>query len=429
MITKKKLKKLPKSIGVYLFKKNNRVLYVGKSVNIYARVISHLESSSINEKEKALIEQADDVDYILVNSEFKSLVLEAKLIKKYRPKFNVRWRDDKNFIYIKITVKEKYPKVFLVRKEDDRESEYFGPFSSKNEAKLILKELRKITPYCSEKKIYQRPCFYSKIGLCDPCPNMINFLEDEKLKTKLIKRYRANIRLLIDMLRGNVDKIIKKINQKINRLAKEEKFEEAIVWREKLKAIYFLLSKKINLDNYQEKDNVRHLKDLKIFLQKYISINNLNRVEGYDISNLSFKEATASMVVFTNGFADQSQYRKFAIKIKTPSDTQMTAEVISRRIKNNWPLPNLIVIDGGVGQLKSALKVLNQAKLNIPVISIAKGPDRLLFIKNSKVSKIPISRVPGGTILIAIRDESHRFAKKYHLTLRNKKIIQNLNLK
>ena len=423
MINKQIIQKLPSSLGVYIFKKEKQILYIGKSVNIRARIFSHLENSRLDPKENLLINEANEIKYFLVNSEFEALILEAKLIKKYQPKYNTRWRDDKNFLWIKITVAEQFPKVFLVRKENDNQSVYIGPFTSKKEAEMILRETRKIAPFCSDKKINIRPCFYSKIGLCNPCPNFIFFLKNKKIKKKLAKEYQRNIRLLIEILKGNTNRLLNKINKKIKFLVDKEKFEEAIFWRKILKAMNNLLNKKIDLNTDYKFESLNQLKMLEKFIAQYFSIKKLDRIEGFDVSNLSFQEATASMVVFTEGIADLSQYRRFKIKTVEKSDTAMLAEAIRRRLNNNWPLPQLILIDGGINQLKVSSKVIKQKKLDIPIISIAKNPDRVFIIKNKKIIKIPLRKIPGWQILSSIRDESHRFARKYHLFLRRKKII------
>lgn len=427
MISKNNIKDLPRSIGVYLFKKRDEVLYVGKSVDIYSRIVSHLENAKINNKEKALIREAEKIEYQLVDSEFKALIIEAQLIKKYQPKYNSRWRDDKNFLWIKITVGEEFPKVHLVRKEDDLESMYFGPFSGVNEAKIILREARKIIPFCSDKKINKKPCFYSKIGLCNPCPNVIYFMNNKKEKKRLTKKYQKNIQFLIELLQGNNKNLSRKINRKIKFLVNQQKFEEAIIWREILKKIYYLLNKKINLDNYVYNESTKELEKLEEFLKQFFPSINLKRIEGFDISNLSLKEGTASMVVFIDGIADISQYRKFKIRANFKSDMQMLAEVLKRRLNNPWPLPQLFLIDGGTPQLKAASEVLNQKNINIPVIALAKNPDRIIVCENNRIIKIPINKIPGNLILRSVRDESHRFAKKYHLLLRNKRILGSNN--
>ena len=189
MITKKHIKKLPSIIGIYLFKKNKIVNYIGKSVNIKARISSHLENAKLDNKERLIIDSSNKIEVIPTESEFKTLILEAKLIRKFQPKYNSIWKDDKSPLYIKITIKEEYPKIFLIRKpsfakaskgkELNKNSLYFGPFSSTRTAETIISDIRKITPFCTQKKITKKACFYSKIGLCNPCPNEIGCCKGE----------------------------------------------------------------------------------------------------------------------------------------------------------------------------------------------------------------------------------------------------------
>ena len=168
---------LPSQSGVYLFYSGKEIIYIGKSVNIKARVASHLENAKINNKEAAIISHADRLEYLLTDSEFKALLLESRLIQQHQPKYNAVWKDDRSYLYIKIT-HELYPKVYAVRKENDGKAIYFGPFSSQRQVNLILREIRKVFPFCSQKKISARPCFHSKINLCSPCPNVIAGLND-----------------------------------------------------------------------------------------------------------------------------------------------------------------------------------------------------------------------------------------------------------
>lgn len=425
MINKNILKKLPSTIGVYLFKKKKQVLYVGKSVNIKSRIANHLQAAKINPKENLLVQEADHILFFSLDSEFKAILLESELIKKYQPKFNVRWLDDKEFLYIKINLNEEFPKPTLVRKENDGCSTYFGPFSSKRETLMILRELRKVAPFCSEKKISLKPCFYSKIGLCDPCPNFINSLTNLDKKDQYRRMYRKNINNLIQLLKGNFQKIIKKYHKEINQLSKKNEYEKALILREKIKTLNLLLNdKKINIDLNSEIEKENLLEKLTSFLKKYLPLVNLNRIEGYDVSNLSFQEATSSMVVFINGYPEKNQYRRFRLK-NNQSDFHMLQETIERRLKNKWSIPNLIVVDGGLPQLKAAKTIIQQMGFQIPVISLAKNPDRLIIIKNNEIKKILLKNIPGGEILINLRNEAHRFARKYHLILRNKKFFEN----
>jgi len=234
MLAKKQIDSLPSTYGVYLFKKGNQVLYIGKSINIKTRVRSHWENARLDKKENLIISQATTVESIPSQSEFKALILESQLIKKYLPKYNVIWKDNKNFLYIKITVKEKFPKVLLCRKEDDGNSLYFGPFSSTRIAGTLIRDIRQIIPFCTQKKVTKNPCFYSKIGLCQPCPNYVNQLKNRNLFIKEKRNYRSNIKKVIKILTGNISSLTKNLNHQLKTLTKRELFEEAIKVRNKI---------------------------------------------------------------------------------------------------------------------------------------------------------------------------------------------------
>src|SRR3989338_5733866 len=414
MITRKQIEQLPSTIGLYLFKKEKVINYIGKSVNIKARVSSHLENAKLDNKERLIIHNSNTIETITTESEFNALILEAKLIKEFQPKYNSIWKDDKSPLYIKITVKDEYPKVFLVRKENDVKSLYFGPFSSTKIAETIISDIRKIIPFCTQKKISKKACFYSKIGLCNPCPNEIK-------NSGLQKQYRKNINQAVFILRGNVKKIVKNFYQQLNVLIKNNQYEQAIVIRNKI----FRFNRLLNLKDDSEfllNNNENKLKEMLVILEKYFpQLKKLDRIETYDISNLGLKQAVGSMVVMKNNQIDKKEYRRFKIKrVASRSDFDRLREVMKRRLNQNWPVPDLIIVDGGRPQIKAILKIFDNNKINIPLLGIAKNPDRVivgveelpnLFLKNdSKVLNV----------IRRLRDESHRFARKYHLFLRSK---------
>ncbi|GAB4218850.1 MAG: excinuclease ABC subunit UvrC [Candidatus Microgenomates bacterium] len=429
MIDESKINNLPSSIGIYLFKKRNEILYIGKSVNIKARVKSHLENAKLNKKEYLIVSQADKIETITVDSEFEALVLESKLIKKYHPKYNIIWKDDKSYLYIKITANDRYPKIFLTRKHDiDKEKNennlYFGPFYSSKIVSELLSAIRQIVPFCTEKKISKNPCFYSKINLCHPCPNFIESLDNQKIKNDLTKEYQKNIKKIISIFQGKIKMILDDFYQQLKKLSKKEKFEEAIIIRDKIQRLERLINHPIrNEDNYE---NINSLTILFKELKKYFSdLKKLKRIECFDISNLNDKNQVASMVVMTNGRIDKKQYRKFKIKNQNlKSDFERINEVLKRRLKNkDWPNPDLIIIDGGKPQLKVVIDVLRNFNKDIPVLGIAKNPDRLIIgNENFLTVKYPQTN-KGFNLIRLLRDEAHRFAKKYHLKLRRKDFL------
>jgi excinuclease ABC subunit C len=419
------VKELPSTNGVYIFLSGKTPVYIGKSVNIKARVKSHIENTKKDSKERAIIESSDSIKFHITDSEFSALLLESQMIQKFKPKYNVRWRDDKSYLYIKITYKDVYPKVFITRKENDAKAIYFGPFASLYVAEDILKEIRKIFPFCTQKKISKQGCFYAKIKQCNPCPNLIEKETDLNLKNELIKEYKKNIRQVKGVLEGKVDKVINELHKKIKILTKNKDYEQAILYRNKLFRIEGVLMRKHFDANSPDlyNNSEKRLIELKNLLNKYIEIDNLQRIECFDMSTLAFENSTASMVVFTDGLSNKKEYRRFKIRNeKAYSDFDMFNEVIDRRFKQNWEHPQLLIVDGGKPQLRAVKKVLANLKIEIPLIGIAKRPDRIV-IGESLLTIRPPRNNQGFQLVSAMRDEAHRFAKKYHTHLRNKKML------
>lgn len=426
---------LPSTTGIYLFKKGETILYVGKSVNVKARVRSHFENAALDVKESLIVNNSDHVESMVTDSEFKALLLEAELIQKHHPKYNVIWRDNKSYLYIRITVDEQYPKVLLTRKPSFAKastgrSKYFGPFSSVKTASMLLREIRKLVPFCTQAKLSNKPCFYSKIGLCNPCPNNIDArfkILDVRKGEELRKEYKKNIRTVIRILNGKVDRVLKEFYKKIKLLSKEKNYEEAITFRNKILRFEELLYSKSLPDDAgnQYNQSSENLSLLLSLLQTYFpKLISLRRIECYDVSNLSQEFATASMVVLKKGLIQKAEYRRFKIQnTKLRSDFGMLEEVLKRRFKNKWELPDLIVVDGGKPQIQTVLKVFEAMKITIPLVGIAKNPDRLIIGKKDLQTLRFINNNKGFTIIRLIRDESHRFARKYHLLLRDKNFL------
>lgn len=429
MSIKQVIKTLPSAPGVYLFKNSHSVLYVGKSINIKARVKSHFENAKLDIKESVILNESIQIDTILTDSDFNAIVLESELIKKYQPKYNFILKDGKSFLYLKITITDIFPKVLIVRKENDKKSIYFGPFSSMKLLTKILKDIRKIIPYCTQKNISKIPCFYSKINLCNPCPNMIELHSNNVEYYKKLKyQYKSNIKLLLTLLKGKSDWLIKHYKNQLKLCTIHHDFENAIIIRDKLIRLDSILHKTTYNENlvFSYCNNSQSaLKSLFTLLSKYFNnLINLKRIECFDISTLYQHNSTASMVVFVNGVMDNSLYKRFKIKnLHNVSDTQMIQEIIERRFQNNWPQANLIVIDGGKPQVRTVYNIFIKLKKAIPFIGIAKHPDRLIIgYPPFKTIKLPNHDL-GLNVLRLLRDESHRFAKKYHLLLREKDFL------
>jgi excinuclease ABC subunit C len=406
-------KNLPETPGVYLMKDGNgRILYIGKAANLKRRVSSYFLRPHDSRIEK-LVSEIRKIDYKKTESALEALILEAELIKKHEPPFNIKEKDDKSFLYVEIT-DEEFPRVLLTRGRRLEKQSYevkpskfkFGPFTSASSIREALRIIRRIFPYNvhpPEKiKKFTRTCFDYEIGLCPgTCVGLIN-------KTDYAKNVR-NIKLLFE---GKKSKILKNLEKEMKSAGRRLEFEKA----EKLKRQIFAL---------------RHIQDVALIADEQIrnSIrepadeiqNSEQRIEGYDISNISGTSAVGSMVVFTNGQPDKNEYRKFRIRtIKKSDDVGMLKEILRRRFSRTspaggWPLPALILIDGGKGQVNGAKEVLEEIGLRIPVIGIAKGAKRK---KNEFIGEVP--KGFDKKTLIKVRNEAHRFAVSYHRVLRGR---------
>ena len=383
MITSELIKNIPQSIGLYFFKRGEEFIYIGKSLNIRERVKNHKERALFDAKEKAIIDNSDSIEHIICSSELHALVLESQYIQKYRPPYNVIWKDDKSYLYIKIPMKDSFPRISLVRRENDGKSLYFGPYSSTRDVRFLLRAIRKVVPFCTQKQPIKNPCFYSKIGLCDPCPGFVEKQSDENIKKQLKKEYRTHIKKVIAILEGETEAILSDLRSEIRNWSEKENFEKALELRNKLLSLEEL----IHLRSFEQFE-YSNAYDPEKAVQKLSSILNSvgagqiipSRIECYDISNLMQKDATASMVVATEGILDKAEYKRFKIKTVGVNDFKMLSETITRRMNNDWRKPDLIVIDGGTPQVVTISSVLKKLGIEIPLIGIAKHPDRIVVL-------------------------------------------------
>jgi excinuclease ABC subunit C len=394
MNLKDKIKNFPEKPGVYLMEnKKGEIIYVGKAANLKKRVSSYFLKAHDARIEK-LISEIFNINYFTTQNVLEALILESNLIKKYKPKYNIKEKDDKSFLYVLIT-KEKYPRVILVRGKEinNFKGKFFGPFVSASSIREALKIIRKIFPYNlhSEKELMKlRPCLDYQIGLCPgACAGKIT---PQDYKKNIIK----NISLIFE---GKLSKLIKKLKKEMMEYSNKLDFEKA----EKIKRQIFALE---------------HIKDVSLISQDdfYLNQEKKQRIEGYDISNISGDWATGSMVVFYDGKPQKSEYKKFKIKnVKGINDVAMLKEILERRFRHKeWELPDIILIDGGKSQVNIAKNILKKMNLNIPVVGIAKGPKRK---NNDFYGDVDLAN---KNLMIKVRDEAHRFALKYHRFLRKK---------
>jgi len=416
--TQKLYKRLPETPGVYLMKgtsrtrasgtvrgTHGRVLYIGKAANLRRRVSSYFTRPHDSRIEK-MVNEVRRIDYKKTDTALEALILEAALIKKYKPPYNIREKDDKSFLYVEIT-DEAFPRVLLVRGKTLRQAQgkRYGPFTSASSIREALRIIRRIFPFSihpphkqvmwgasSPKK--SRACFDYEIGLCPgTCVGAIS-------KKDYLKNIR-NIKLLFE---GKKKTILKNLDKEMYTASKKLEFEKAVKLRKQIFALQHIQDVALIGDFESQMSNVKGQM--------------LRRVEGYDVSNISGTSAVGAMVVFANGRPDKNEYRKFKIRtIMKSDDVGMLREILRRRFGNNWSLPHLILIDGGKHQVNAAKSVLSECGLKIPVVGIAKGPKRK---KNEFIGQVP--RGVDKNVLIRVRDEAHRFAVQYHRKVRGDKL-------
>ena len=536
---------LPEKPGVYIMKNvDDEVIYVGKAKALKRRVKSYFDNTPKTEKTYALVSNIDHFEYILTNSELDAFSLECNLIKKYKPKYNILLKDDKSFPYIKIDMKEKFPRVTIARRPKSESGVLiFGPYVTGTRIGELLSLIKSAYPvrWCNKNfdkcAKQSRPCLHGEIGNClAPCVS-----EENEAK------YMEMLERVVDFLNGKTSDIKKQLKEKMNKLAEAQKFEEALVMRNNLRSVdnidkelitsltsesdidvfgiaeldevfavnimmirkgknvgqvnfplvnvvgekqeillefishYYteknMLPKEIVVESFDDeqksllqgfllssfnrvvkiivpkiglkkelienslKNAVEYLTYSKDRIDKryqmtvqaqdnlknLLGLKRLQRIEGFDISNISGQYSVASMVVFENGEPAYKEYRKFKIKTVVGSDDFASMhETLKRRLTDLVECkekfnkrPDLILIDGGYGQLNSANDVIKELGLDIPIISLAKRDEEIC----TPFSNEPIRLKKSDymlRLLQRVRDESHRFAITFHRSLRSK---------
>ncbi len=416
---------LPTTPGVYLFQDEiGNTNYIGKARNLRDRVKSYFLNKDLGTKTINMIDSSQKLDFIEVESEFEALLLEATLISKYKPKYNLALKDDKSPLYIVFT-REKFPRVRTARKsdlEDYGKSQAFGPFPNGSSVRQVLKKLRKIFPYCESKGDKGRPCLHSHIGFCRPCPREIVKTNDKNLANL----YQKNIKNLKKVLSGNINSILKVLEKEMSDKAKANDFENAASIRDQINKLKWLTQPSTNTQEYVTNPNL--IEDQAISaLESLKSTLNLkkvpNRIECFDVSHTGKDKATSSMVVAINGRMSNQNYRHFKIQNPNiPNDVAALKETIVRRLKHpEWGVPDLMVIDGGKPQINAAREALD-GKADLQIISLAKKFEEIYLLDNPNPIRLQLTD-PGLRLLVKLRNESHRFARRLHHKLRSKALF------
>ena len=537
-----KVSHLPTTPGVYLWRdKYQRIIYVGKAINLRNRVRSYVQQD-VNRSVKvtAMMRRAWDVETIQTKTEMEALILEATLIKEHHPKYNIMLRDDKTYPYVKVTVQEEYPRLFMTRRLERDGAKYFGPFTDVTAVHHVLRILRSYYPLrtCKSMKV-ERPCLQYHMHYCEgPCMNYVT-----------VESYRKYIDDIVALFEGKQVQVIQEITSKMEQASEDLEFELAAKYRDDLLSIqkvqekqrmvtqrgdmdvlgmaidgpmaciqlFFIRSGRLlGRENYfvqHEGDSpdlvmTEFIKqyyggstfipkelllpmdsvDRELFSEWFSSMKGQQvdvsvpqrgykkdlikmaeenaqnflaerrrqwqytidksggavkklaevldlprlpeRMECYDISHMQGAETVASMVVFEGGKPAKREYRRFKLKTVQgkPDDFASMAEIMERRYGNekDWPMPDLIIIDGGKGQLNAALPVIRAMGVtDVPVISLAKRIEEV-FVEGESESIILEHHTPELQLLQQIRDEAHRFAITYHRRLRGKRNLESV---
>jgi excinuclease ABC subunit C len=383
--------KLPNSPGVYFFKKERETLYIGKATSLRDRVRSYFSNDVIKTRGPRIVDMvsfSNKVEFEKTDSVLEALILEANLIKRYEPKYNIKEKDNKSYSFVAIT-KDEIPKILIERgralkfKNTNKYSNIYGPYPSQAKLSEALKIIRKIFPFISEKTGSR---MYAQIGLA---PNL------ETSKDKI--EYKRNIRNIKLFLSGKKKSLVNNLNSRMKKLAKDLKFEEAEIIK---RQIYSL----------------NHINDISLISNIDVEVNSGFRIESYDIAHMNGQNSVGVMTVVENSVAKKSDYRKFILReTKRGDDVGGLKEIVKRRLKHTeWAMPDLIVVDGGKAQLNNIKKLLLSYRIDIPVVSVLKDekhkPKEILGISEYR-HKFPSTALGAGEKEILISNsEAHRFA-------------------
>jgi excinuclease ABC subunit C len=424
---KEKVKTFPTSPGVYLMKDDRgRVIYIGKAVNLRNRAGSYFTKQAAEELRTAkLVLEIKDLDYIVTDSEVDALLLEARLVKDVQPRFNQELKDDKTFPYLEIFIREEFPRVEFTRKPRSRGTKLYGPFTNAKRLRGAIVVLQQIFQFrtctldikeADERWRWFRPCLLASIHQCTaPCNQRIS--RDD---------YRRDIRRLRLFLEGKKDSLFTELRTEMQTAAKELKFEKAARLRDQIKL----------LENLNLRGDLREHAQPEVFqvdpkrgllgLKKVFDLPAVpRRIEGMDIAHLQGGETVASCVQFIDGLPFKQGYKRFKIRtVDGVDDFASMREVVSRHFRRlqqeGEPFPDLLLIDGGKGQLGAAMAALGSIGVQAPfVCSLAKKQEEI-FLPGQSDPKLLSKHSFALRLLQYVRDESHRFAQQYHHLLRKK---------
>lgn len=426
---KEKIKNIPDNPGCYLMRdENGYIIYIGKASSLKKRLKSYFTAYAYRNgtpKQRSLIKSIKDFDIIILQNNDEAILTEGKLIKKYQPYYNVLWKDDKNFQYIRININSSPPTVNLSRIKYNDKCFYFGPYIKSRIAKLAIKYIEKFFGFKIINKNYKKidnSSSTNDLRIKFQIPELDNLTYTEKEKfideiSKFLQGYRIDL--------------IKKLSLEMSDYSNRKDYESAAEIRDLINELNKTAKEKINNKktlNIIKNDLIDGLNEIK----EILNLPNIpNIIECFDISNISGRSSVGSMVVAKKGIPSPKYYKRFKIKtIEGIDDPASIGEVIRRRYirvkKHNLNFPNLIIVDGGITQLRAASAELKKLNLHfLPIIGLAKKYEEIIWDLENKESSIILDKNSNGLkILKHLRDESHRFAITYHRSIRNKETLQ-----
>jgi len=375
-----------------------------------------------------MVIEASVLKWSVLSSELEALLVEAELIHAHQPQYNILLKDDKSPLYIVIT-DETFPRVLTAHKRKIVHmrgiKRLFGPFPSSLQVKYVLRAARRVFQWCNEREKQGKPCFYVHLQLCGgACAGRTSQEE-----------YNIMIKRLISFLRGNTQELTKDIKEEMRIAVELQKYEHAAVLRDQLAMIEEVTHNvhprplDLKLPQLMQKEADEMVVQLRRLVGMHISLPPhypLHRIEGYDISNTQGTKPVAAMVVARDGQMDHAEYKMFHIRLgEKPNDYGMMKEALLRRQNHpEWGKPNLLVIDGGKGQLRAVVSVWTWPT---PICALAKEPDRVFFYnpQTEDITMTPLKDGDAASILLRrIRDEAHRFSKKQHSRRRTRAVVE-----
>ncbi len=425
-----KLKTLPDEPGCYLMRdRDGKIIYIGKAASLRNRVRSYFREHTrrtAQPKIRSLINSIADFDVVVLKSEAEAILTEGRLIKEYRPHYNTLWKDDKRFVMIRVDVQHPFPTIQKCRIKKNDGALYFGPYTSGLAVKVTIEfleryfGLRRCRPRIPDEDTYKH-CSNDIIANCSaPCIGKVS--PDE---------YRSRIDEACAFLRGERMGLLKDLRAEMERAAGEQRFEDAAALRDMLLNLHTAVKEKARVrktPKMKQDEARRGLREL----QEQLHLPAEPRViECFDISNISGSSSVASMVCAVDGVPYPGRYRRFRIKtVEGADDPRSMAEVVRRRyarlLKEQKPLPGLVMVDGGITQLRAARAELVELGLaHLPVVGLAKRYEEIVWdYENNSGNRVLPRHSAGLTVVTRLRDEAHRFAISYHRDLRRRRIME-----